>query len=1238
MGKITKRVIGGTLISFFVLVILIISTFFILNFLKFSPLTDFISKQVSQSLDRKVTVNAISFGYSFAEGLSLKVEGLNIQNPENIQNSKNFLTIKKSQIDLSLGKLIIGNINVNQVLIDNLTLNLIENNESKNNWTFGQKEHHDAVETKKEITEVKNKQIKKTQEKLGQLFNFSWLDQVPNISIKNSIISYQSPKENYTFTIIDQVLFAQKHSLFDKKISGTLKFQNITLMTDGSIQGNKKNPDQLNFDFSISDQYKNKINFFGGVNYDKNHLLVSHITSTGDLINLKPWQAIFLVYGEQIRNLKSLNWNSKFLINENQSLNLEAHLNTIYTDDSYQSIIKIASKNNQNLLPLTFSFSAQDKDNNLNANVNGKMDNPSDDKKWFSAKIISSFKNPSQIYPSQGLMYFRNLKLNASVEGNAKTFAVTQGHFETLFKDKPFDISFNYKLENHHDRYPMVFDISSKFNNQPVLELKGQGVWPINQPNWLNAQLRLNLANLSDWLNSFKITTPGYKIQALSSDINLNGEKSNVLDAEIKNTKVNINNIQAIINANLETSIGSESPNLGYDLSILFNDKSNINAKGNLVLANQDAQIQANADLNGNIKNLQSFKPLTHSYLPNLTNLNLDANLNFSDGEIQLNINQIVADYLKQKIELKGHANYGIDQTNHPINGGLFLTYNQDKIQLNANGFWQAQDNTNINLLANIQDLEQYSNLLNFDLPNMNNVILHSSINLSPSMIEVKSLKLKSSLDGSLASLDFSGNYDFDNHDLLAVVNDLNLNGLEASGNFSLTHQKSGFNYLGNLKANASSLSGANQLLYTWLDFYFPELTDIKLESSFSGNQLGGKANLDFNSNAMDINGKIKLVKPTADIYQVDTDLLSQYVNLIALRQTLDNAKSTLQINSSALSYVSEKNPKDSSKSQDNLKASNHTKEQIQNSEPWLNLSLSQLLKKYQLDIEYKIKNLILAVSQTSKNASISLKTSSEGASLNLSAEDTFDGKININADLSPYRNKYHLNINSYAGDLNLKPVLLLASDNLPIESGLAMAELQAQSIGNTPGELIRNLNGKAKLGAESVQFKIFKSDSLFGKLLLLLAGGKWDQTVNIKCALANFDIKDGVFNTSDMFVDSDGALVFGQGFINLPKEEINLVLTPKAKYINLSTFAVPLTLSGSFSKLYLYPNTSGTIVKIGAAAALIATGIGAIGLLASEAGQGIYRANKDYCQNALTRLPPSNWILSKEKKQKGLK
>ncbi|HEY2337384.1 MAG TPA: AsmA family protein [Burkholderiales bacterium] len=139
---------------------------------------------------------------------------------------------------------------------------------------------------------------------------------------------------------------------------------------------------------------------------------------------------------------------------------------------------------------------------------------------------------------------------------------------------------------------------------------------------------------------------------------------------------------------------------------------------------------------------------------------------------------------------------------------------------------------------------------------------------------------------------------------------------------------------------------------------------------------------------------------------------------------------------------------------------------------------------------------------------------------------------------------------------------------------------------GNSVKDMLGTSNGKIALymdgGRVSRTLMEMVALDLWKIAKLKLKGDQ--STVEIRCAIADMDVKDGMANINAMIVDTAVVNVQIGGWVNLKTEEMNLKVEPKPKDKSIASLNSPLYVRGTFSQPRIAPD-----------AELLAKGVGAI-------------------------------------------
>ena len=157
--------------------------------------------------------------------------------------------------------------------------------------------------------------------------------------------------------------------------------------------------------------------------------------------------------------------------------------------------------------------------------------------------------------------------------------------------------------------------------------------------------------------------------------------------------------------------------------------------------------------------------------------------------------------------------------------------------------------------------------------------------------------------------------------------------------------------------------------------------------------------------------------------------------------------------------------------------------------------------------------------------------------------------------------------------------------------------EAQA-SLGNLGGAI--DLKGKGSsvkemLGTSNGKIALYMDGGRISRTLMeIVALDLWDiarlklkgdqTTVEIRCAIADLDVKDGIANINALIIDTGIVNVQAGGWVNLKTEEMSLRIEPEPKDKSVASLNSPIHVRGTFSQPRVAPD-----------AKMVARGVGAI-------------------------------------------
>ena len=139
-----------------------------------------------------------------------------------------------------------------------------------------------------------------------------------------------------------------------------------------------------------------------------------------------------------------------------------------------------------------------------------------------------------------------------------------------------------------------------------------------------------------------------------------------------------------------------------------------------------------------------------------------------------------------------------------------------------------------------------------------------------------------------------------------------------------------------------------------------------------------------------------------------------------------------------------------------------------------------------------------------------------------------------------------------------------------------------AQMLGSSSGD-VAILMGKGEISNILLEFMGLDG----GEVIKFLVRG--DSTVQLRCAAAAFDVKQGLMTSRAIVLDTSDTLITGQGQVSLANETLDLLFKPQPKDMSILSLRSPLRIGGTFAKSTAGPETSALAGRVGIALVLAA-------------------------------------------------
>lgn len=139
-----------------------------------------------------------------------------------------------------------------------------------------------------------------------------------------------------------------------------------------------------------------------------------------------------------------------------------------------------------------------------------------------------------------------------------------------------------------------------------------------------------------------------------------------------------------------------------------------------------------------------------------------------------------------------------------------------------------------------------------------------------------------------------------------------------------------------------------------------------------------------------------------------------------------------------------------------------------------------------------------------------------------------------------------------------------------PGNSGIGQinGEFDLAGRGNSVGQMLASANGKLGLVVEGGQVSKLMMEKaglhLWEILSLNLTG---DRLVKLRCAVADFDVRQGVMNAQALVFDTQVTTLLGTGNVDLKQETLDLAFSPKTKNTSPVALRSPIYVRGSFAQ-----------------------------------------------------------------------
>jgi uncharacterized protein involved in outer membrane biogenesis len=198
-------------------------------------------------------------------------------------------------------------------------------------------------------------------------------------------------------------------------------------------------------------------------------------------------------------------------------------------------------------------------------------------------------------------------------------------------------------------------------------------------------------------------------------------------------------------------------------------------------------------------------------------------------------------------------------------------------------------------------------------------------------------------------------------------------------------------------------------------------------------------------------------------------------------------------------------------------------------------------------------------------------------------------GRLSGVARIDARKNVPRVHLDVRMKDIQLDQLKGKAPDAKPPLGGVMQARAVVDGTGDSVHGVVANANGVLTVvlpnGEVRSAFAELTGINVAKGVGLLLTNT--NDRAEIRCGVAQFDIKDGLMNADNITFDTQNVLIKGKGNIKLGSEELNLEIKGEPKKIRFTRLRTPIEIKGHLMKPSIGVDVGSTVKQGSIAAAL---------------------------------------------------
>ncbi|WP_169307425.1 AsmA family protein [Chitiniphilus eburneus] len=191
---------------------------------------------------------------------------------------------------------------------------------------------------------------------------------------------------------------------------------------------------------------------------------------------------------------------------------------------------------------------------------------------------------------------------------------------------------------------------------------------------------------------------------------------------------------------------------------------------------------------------------------------------------------------------------------------------------------------------------------------------------------------------------------------------------------------------------------------------------------------------------------------------------------------------------------------------------------------------------------------------------------------------------VKLDSNLEPFRTQADIKVRKLELKRLVPKLDLGEKASVGLVGGWAKLDMRGDSVarmaGSANGDIALLMHG----GSTSKLIMRLANLDVANSLAILLTG---DEQIDIRCAVADFEAKQGNLITRTLVLDTEKSVVKGEGTIDLKNEQLDMRLRSDPKDISLAALRGPIVLSGPLGKPNVRPSLPQPTGRVAVAAAL---------------------------------------------------